>query len=468
MRLGVWLAWVWVVAGCESPVEIIGHCEPLGEPVRVVAPEDTVTGLTDSQSVGLLDGWALVSWDELIPVGESVALQRRSRWVDPFGQPSSDILELGHSQLSYRSRWVAHEGALHAQVWADPETDPLEPPEPRVLYRWRLEPPPAAGIERRRIHVAAPETCLDCARLTLGTNVGVEGQLPTAIGFDEVWSALISYPATCQYDVEATGWNRLHVVRGEGATEADPVLWGDDPCDLTDRSLAVGAPWLVPLSDGTLGVLLRGQGGGDGKIRYTRLTQEGQVMHPPRIPAGSVAPSGAGGGAQPRGVAVPGEHVLFTERRRGERCHAMRRMGEDGSSARDAPWQLPCFDSADRQRISSVELETVPGAAVVVWGQRTEIDSPWVTPEVGYEEGIFASLLTPRGQRGSEVVEVTDPDATALHPNLHPELFPGPVPVDYVVATAAEGDEVVVTWADRRPWAPGIYMRRLRCTVGAT
>ncbi len=41
----------------------------------------------------------------------------------------------------------------------------------------------------------------------------------------------------------------------------------------------------------------------------------------------------------------------------------------------------------------------------------------------------------------------------------------GPWPADFELMAASEGEDVVVVWDDARASAPGVYARRLRCTV---
>jgi hypothetical protein len=72
-------------------------------------------------------------------------------------------------------------------------------------------------------------------------------------------------------------------------------------------------------------------------------------------------------------------------------------------------------------------------------------------------------MLTSEGRRGSQIVEVTDDDATALPPwPRTPD--DGPYPRDFLVYAANDGSDLTIVWGDARSSAPGFYGRRVRCT----
>lgn len=201
-----------------------------------------------------------------------------------------------------------------------------------------------------------------------------------------------------------------------------------------------------------------------GRLYYTRLDVSLQPLADPVIVDRVEQVDGPG--FQPRAVAVPGGRVLFLALRvidgsNGDAnyCFALRVMNEDGSRPHDAPWQLPCLDPSQPWKTWSMDLMPVPGGAVLVWTQRSK--TGYVQPGDDYEEGIYAVLLTPEGKRGSEVIEVTDADATAL-----PD-FVEPATLDWTIGSAGEGNDFAVAWSpDTRPSAPGMYVRRFRCQVG--
>ena len=90
------------------------------------------------------------------------------------------------------------------------------------------------------------------------------------------------------------------------------------------------------------------------------------------------------------------------------------------------------------------------------WNTHVTADTPW-------EEGIYLTLLTPEGRRGSPIVEVTPPESTMLGPIPPRTADDGPFPGDYLVQMAQDGDETVIAWFDRRADAPGMWAARYRC-----
>jgi hypothetical protein len=446
-------------AGCGAgDVDIIGRCEVVTDRVR---PLDERPGVIPppefAPSVGLLDGQAWVSWMEWEGTDflDSEALNIWGRWYDPAWAPLGPAEYLGKAlrrdNPTYRTQWVRFGGELVGQAWLDPEGDEPFLPTERV-HRVRVQPPGDGAPLLERIHVPVSDACPECGLLGLGeltySTSPEHGLLPSALGIDSVWMALTASAAMCGYADPslAAGFLRLHLVRGTDVGTAEPLLVGQDFCDLYAHS--VGNAFLVPLSSGSLGILYTS----GGVLHYAGLTATGMPTT-----AGSVAGTrirNSGGGFQPRGVAVPGGRVLFTERRDpGGFCHALRIMREDGSGARDAPWQLPCIRTADGERStdtrsSSMALVPIPGGAVLVWGQQQFYGE--IEPE---EAGVFAVMLTPEGKRGSEVVMLTEPSGVSGGPEL-------------IVGADAEGNDIAAVWWDSRTLADvGVHARRLRCVV---
>ncbi|MFW6050121.1 MAG: hypothetical protein ACODAU_03035 [Myxococcota bacterium] len=271
----------------------------------------------------------------------------------------------------------------------------------------------------------------------------------------EAWLGANALAGTCSYDREGVAnFLRIHVGGTESKLRLDPVLVGDDPCDLDENELTTANPYLFSLEDGGLGVVFyAGLFGGDDRLRFGRIGEDGQLLEAPVVVEGTGAGI-SGGGFLPRGVATGDGRILFLDRRQQAGfCHALGVMRADGSGARDAPWQMPCMARPDKWMSRSVELQPVPGGAVLVWAQRRRDLGEGAED---YEQRIFATLITPGGRRGSEIVQVTAPESTAG--------IEGGVG-DWVVGAATDGERVVVTWLDRRPDAPGIYARSLRCGV---
>jgi hypothetical protein len=449
------------MAGCgPGDVDIIGRCELVTDVVRPLDEEPRFPAPEFAPSVGLLDGQAWVTW----MVWEGTSREDSNHWVqwgrwydgdwEPLGPPHF----LGE-RPNHRSQWVRHGGEVVGQTWVDPE-GVAEPLDKERVHRVRVPAPGAGDPWLEPIEVPASEVCPDCGMVGL-TDFGIgpgfeEGLLPAAEGFGDMWLIFGASPAPCQYDTMTGRWLRLHLIHGISSSLAEAMLFEEGVCEpRPDVSDAETNAMMVPLEDASLGLFYRrGSPGYDGLLRYVRVAADGQVVGDPRIVDGRPFHT-QGGGFQPRAVAVPGGRVLFMERRGPSGfCHALRIMGEDGSSARDAPWQLPCIrtsDEGDRSRVvrtQSLALVPVPGGAVLVWGQQRRFEE--IAPE---DVGVFAVLLTPQGRRGSEVVMLTEVSGGLGGPGI-------------TIGADAEGDEVAAVWWDSRTLPDvGVHARRLRCTV---
>jgi len=436
-----------VVTGCgPSDTRIIGECEVASEAVRAL-PADGAEPVPAAPSIGLLDGRTFLSWSILTPERFT---EQYGQWLDASLEEGSERFHIGTSRHGFRSRWVELDGALVGQVWAFPDGRMPPTPEQEQVHVWRVPLPGGEMPEHVGMHSA-----------------GAQAWLPAVVRGGRVVGALTATWNGCP---GPAGPIRMFTFRPTflrlGPTPpAMPVVWGEDPCDQLDPSLEATNAWLFALPEGQLGALIRLGDATDGRLRLIRIADDNSLDAGPTLVGGDHTNATVDGGYQPRAVVVPGDRILFTERRGdGENhCHAVRVMHLDGSDAKDAPWQIPCLRGADTFT-SAVELEAVPGGAVLVWNEHTDIRG-WITEDVEhYEESIRAVLLTPEGQRGSEIVTVTPPESTVLEDLPRTELR-GPVPREYHVATAAEEDRVGVTWRDRRTDAPGVYVRHLRCTV---
>lgn len=457
-----------LVAGCASDTHIIGRCE-LASGARAVVADGERSLTPVHQSVGRLGELTLVSWAELQARDDEIFATFYARWLDDSLQRTAEDIRLGRSPRNYhRPQWVPVDGALQAQVWVDPEEQfpPILPEY--AVHHCAIEPPPEAAARCDRIQV--PTSFGDGVSVFgiggWGTSAGIEASIPTAVQDGQVWGAMAGIPAECgSYLINL---QRLMVFR-EGDESASPVFWDRPRCDPSDDTQETSNPYLVPLGERGMGVLLRvgflGEPPADGQVKLLTLDENAEPIGPPVDVGSDHDRTTVDGGNQPRGVAVGGR-LLFTERRGPENdCHALRVAKLDGSGAHDAPWQLPCIRRPGRWKTASHALLEVPGAAVLVWGERTRIDTLGVTADTDYEERIRAVLLTPEGKRGSEIVTVTDPAATVLssYPRTEDD---GPLPRDFPVAAGAgDGGEITVAWRDERAGAPGIYARRLRCRV---
>ena len=234
-----------------------------------------------------------------------------------------------------------------------------------------------------------------------------------------------------------------------------------------------GSPWLFAIDGIEVGLLYRHAAVEDHDVRYVRLGGDGTPRSTSRIVGGgtNAAVSSDRGGFQPRAVRVAG-HVLFTERRGSDSgCYTIRVMDLDGRNAEDAPWQLPCAADggyADGPVITWIhQLVSVPGAAVIVWYERTNVSGGIITDPASYREGLFAVMLTEDGKRGSAMMRLTTPDFTAAGLDAAGTRVTAN---DTDVQVAADGNNVFATWIDRRaPDAPsppaGYHARMVRCVV---
>jgi hypothetical protein len=451
--LAVVLGLVMGALGCaEDPVRIVGSCEAAD------GAQHILHGGEQGPHVGLVDGWTLLSWNEWTT--NDYALQL-GMWLDAGLSPASGVTVLSGTGLGTGTQWISRDGGLEGLVIGDADASGNDVQVSDLLHWYRWTPPPDGQADRTPIHLELSSSCPSCGRVSLAGawGPGVQGQIPAINLPSEALGVVTAYPGVCDYDRSGANYSRLHLVRPSEGT-ADPVLWGEEPCDVSHRSddLVASVPWPVPLGDGTLGILFRtgiGGGGGGGALRYLVTTVDGEVLSGPRPISGSEI-AGLEGGLQPRALPMPNGRILFTERHGNlNRCHRLRLMNEDGSGAKDAPWQLPCMREPDRWRTGTVELVPAPGGALLVWSQHTEVTT-FVYEVDDYEEAIFAALITPQGQRGSDVVQVTDEASTPRAANSR---------AHYNLDVATEDGHAVVAWRDERPTAPGIYARRLQCTL---
>jgi len=444
-----------MLAGCAEPdVRIIGRCEVVTGAVRVTGDEGGWL-VGPVPAVGMLDGLVLFEWTSHTGREYAPTVQWHDAELRPLGEPA--VLGWG---FGMRTQWVRGEGALWGQAWVDPALRLDEVPDDEHVHVVELRPGDAPRLEPIALELA--DTIPGISRFGISGNyVGGFGEyLPGVVTARGFRGALVGAPRRCGR-IETNYW-RLHLL-GEDLDPAAPVLWGEEPCNgLGEAELSASNPWLVDLGDGGVGVLVR-LWSVDPRVRYMRVSPSGEVLAEPRLVGGGIG-SELGTSFHPRAARAGAAAIVFAERRGGPgSCHALRVMGLDGAGARDAPWQLPCRRGAS-VATAWVELVGVPAGAVLVWGERTWTNSGLVTASTRYREGIYAVLLTAEGQRGSEVLEVTDEAATALADVPRTEDF-GPFPEEFLMGAASEGEDVVVAWHDTRPGAPGVRARRLSCAA---
>lgn len=467
MRAVVSVAVLAAACGGEpDPVRIIGRCELVTDATRVIDPGER-PAWPSRPAPGMVDGNVMLEWWELTPPDGPI--NYFAVWLDGGLEPDGDPLFLGASDRAQRSMWSAHDGALWGQVWSDPSgSDPTTPTEDKV-YLWRLSPPPVRSTESTRVAVRVTRAgCDDCDPIGISNSsfsTGAQGLLPMVAAHGRVWGAFTAPWIDC--GMNYGNFDRLHVFESAEAPEAHAIVWGG--CDLFEWELMVANPYLFTTEEGLFAIFRLGEGDdGGGELNFLRLDETGARSGLPGAAGGALGFS-SDFGAQPRAVGVPSAIIFAGRNDPGyARCFELRTARPDGTHARRAPWQLPCWGTPERGAsaiwIGFLELLPVPRGAVAIWSERGSPALPGrVTPDGRYSERIRAVLLTPEGQRGSEIVDVTDAGATALLSEPAEEL--GPYPQDFVLGAVSEGAEVFVAWEDTRPEAPGIYGRRIRCTV---
>jgi hypothetical protein len=301
---------------------------------------------------------------------------------------------------------------------------------------------------------------------------GNEARLPAAVVEGRVVSAASATPDYCPTYLGTT--RRLLLLE---TNSARTFTWTEDPCQELPNTAKVSNIELASLNDGSLGALFRlGSGEGRGDVHYLRLTRDLEPIYPVQRVGGRWTHFTTETGYQPKAAALGDARVLWTERTGWTEgaggssynvCQELRIMGQDGSMAGPAPYQLSCR-SDDTYVTKNTELLPLPdGRAALVFGERRDDGGPGppyprITSAFPWQEGIHLALLTSDGLRGSEIADVTDAAATALTPVERTEDS-GPVANDFAFAAASDGDEVVVVWQDARAGSPGIYGRRFRC-----
>ena len=462
---------VLAATGCSSDTDIVGHCESVTEPGLFLSGSNGSEYVWWSPSVGLLDDHLWVTYFQEID-GKALGF---GRWYDaatlvPTGEP----VHLGTVDVWELQNWVRDGSALVGQVWSDPSEPAAIAPEDedQLVHVWRVTPPPGLSADTRSVGLATagpwdplwPGVWFRSLGLSALYSAGFQGAVPVAVTSMGPIGAL---DAVAPCEGTARGRMSIHVFGAPLLARRLPF-----PTEACDDGQA-GTPWLFSLGDSEVGLLYRHGRVEDHQVRYIRLGPDGTPRSTSRIVGGgaNAAVSDVRGGFQPRAVRV-GERVLFTERRGSDAgCYTIRVVDVDGANAEDAPWQLPCADDggyADGPVITWIhQLVSVPGAAVIVWYERTNVSGGIITDPATYREGVFAVMLTQDGKRGSAVMRLTTPDFTAAG------LDAAGTPVtanETDVQVAADSNNVFATWIDRRaPDAPsppaGYHARMVRCVV---
>lgn len=266
------------------------------------------------------------------------------------------------------------------------------------------------------------------------------------------------------------------------SSRVEPVFWGEPPCETSTRYEQANL-WLVTLTDGSLGLFFRRDLPTPSPrdflgslVHYARLDEDFHPIGPAIDVDIGEGTTMVDGGNQPRAIALGADRILYGERFGAglNRCQVLGVMNDDGTEARRAPWQLPCFFQGygnEAWLTSSYELEALPeGRAVIAWTERTHFRRGYeyaqrLNTETAWEEGIYLTMIASDGYRASPIAEVTVPESTAIDWTRPRDEVLGPWPANFLISMASEGDEVLVVWTDTRLDAPGFYGRRFRCSA---
>jgi len=477
LRKGGTAVVVGLALGCTpDPVLVSDQCVATTEPILL----RTSAGFPGRWSMGMLEGQLIFSYTTSSGL-EGDPVEARAQWFDQDLQPVTDDFALAAGTAMPPFEWLTFDGAVWAQIWGEEDAGAVSPLREQVSI-WRLLPRSTHAV---RTEVALPVTrAFDGSDLTpidigaTSVTAGADGRAPAAVGHGAPTFVLSGIPRTCPGPPVAN-FSRL-IVFDEGANAVD--LSGEEACAL-DGTVWAHNMRLVSLHDGGLGVLFRlGISIGQGYIYYSRIGPDLTLLDTPPIRVDWTTYAwNIPGGFQPQAVALGSGTLLFTNRDPESSynvCQELRLVEPDGSSPRDAPYQMPCRnahgalirrDWADTLSQWVVVEPLASGHAIIAYGERPYHDSaPFtrrVDTRVRWEEGVFLHTIDEAGRRSSDIVRVTPPQSTALADPLTPRTADsGPIPGDFEVQAVTEGDDVVVAWRDNRPDAPGYYARRYRCT----
>jgi len=473
-----------VLAACSADpvvdVRIEGECVPTSDAVQVLptAPNFWAVG-----SVGVLGEYTLLvtyDWYEgMAPLERLV----RFAWLDAEMQYVVPWTELGRGRNFEASRFVRDGESLIGWQPIVAGTETVQSAE-KTLALFRLTPDGDVTRDGFELPVTTyryptcPEATCNWSPLKLSSALLFAAGMAPIARTSSGWAGVVGgIPAECATDTSNVRRTLLFGDSGARVLDwnAEPcLLFGPDmsPVDHSNMNLAA-------LSSGDLGIVFRiGSSIGSGHLHFVRA--DATTLEPKTLPINV----GRGGtystlfdsGWQPDVAATSDDGLLFSERTEDDkdRCDVLRRVGADGSSDFNT-WQLPCYTNRFGLFTRESELMALSnGRFAMAWNERTGFGPAldYVTPLISsrpWEEGIHLTMLTADGLRGSEVVRVTPPEATGVNFAIWPRTEDdGPWPNEMAFTAASDGDDIAVMWRDRRGDAPGVYVRRFRCTAEAT
>ncbi len=456
---------------CSTPeVAIVGEC-------HVTVPDVTVQLPTPESgtlyNIGVLGTDLLVQWNVLAPMAPvDLASDVHLAWVDSSGNPIGAPQSAWQSSGPYVSRWV-REGDHLASGMILSRFDGSYAPD--VMNAWAVHSTPTSSRRLRSpVAVAPAPDCPSCPTMDLSVGA-LSARFPAAIVSRAARYVLAGATIDCS-TTRAQEWRLIAFDEMNART----LQYPDDPC--ADHRL-VGtdyfplAPELISLPL-TIGVLFTAGSpanpepyGYHGEYLFT--TVDPSTLEPV-TPMRTVAPASSDGSTdeQPR-AAIAGDRIVFITPVGLYPCFRLHTMKFDGTDSHDAAWQPACNHDASI-RDTNAELLTLDGAALIVWEHASRADTVTTATLAQTVQEVDAMLLTSLGQRGSEIVRVTPPDAWSFSGS--PSMLAaagetGESADGFSPRAALDGDRIVASWVDNRDadavlaFRERVHFAELACTL---
>ena len=488
------LVLIFALAACSRipPVAISDVCMPLTD-AALLAP----LGADIDFSVGVVEHQTLlerVLATNVDPMHHTATVT--ARWFDRAMSPTTASFSLGVGVAEVNAQWVAFAGRVYGQVWTVSSGDPYATPL-RLHVGFDALTPGTTAIERTSLMLpifSGWDLMGDLSPVTIGAGsaIGsaaftVDRSATAAVGHRGAVFAVNAMPSDCPGSI---GLGTTRVMLFDGTSEFTDEL-GDPNCagDVAHVTEFEAYDEVLVSLAGGLGLFYRnGISGGvtTGRLHYVRVGADLHVLDDPPIDVDDqvvnreyLFPSGY----QTHAAQVEGGPILYLTRSNADDidvCSNLRLVDPNGANPRYAAWQLPCYVSLDDIRRNPpavapwmstfVHVEPLAsGRAALVYNQRTRyaLGAEYVTrvtSSTDWDEGVFLATVNALGQRTSEIVRVTPPQTTALDVvTTRRSATDGPFPHEIPIASASEGNEIVIAWLDSRPDAPGYYARRYAC-----
>jgi hypothetical protein len=398
-RLSYWLIVSLALASCRGPVAIRAICEVESAPIRVAE-------LRGPNHQIAVDGDALL-WVQY----SSGSTQWTGQWFDLTTETELGTeIDLGLGDV-HRPDWNRRDGRLIGMLLSD--INGIAPPHSDssgFVGKWELDSS-LPSADRTSVSLDIPDGCLSCLSQTNGgNNAAYQGTFPIVEMGGQKLTVLSAVASECVTDTAYSNYSRLRLVDLD-TLEERVIFWGDDRCRLHPPDLATGPAWPVALSDGNIGILVALGVGVPSPLSYVVVSPDGEVLRGPvRVGTEMRRFDSAGLGSHQSRAVRMSSRILFTEPLEyAYKCSGLRIMNEDGSSAGDAPWQLPCRADPTRH-VNWVELRPMGDRAVVAWSENSDpLDGSLV-----WSDDVWLALLDGEGRLASEPLAVTAAEASAV------------------------------------------------------